>query len=368
MRREMFELSWKESGMKRSLLVATVVAGLGSVSWGSFPVAKLPVPPQHTLAIVSPGAHLSIDGGVVVWEASPLESPISSGEWDLYGFELQAWAEIAVSTAPGSQAFPDLSGNIAVWTDYRNDPTDPSDIYGLYLDSGVEFPISTAPGRQFDPAIWGSTVVWQDNRDGVHRDLYSYDLTTAKESRLTTNAMAYELNMDRNIIVYSDYRSSGDFRLTDIYGYDLTTGTEFPIATGPAPQIKPVISGNTVVYYEGDDTVKGYDLSTGETFTIWTGLLNPKTYPGISGDQVVWGGYTPGPEPELIRGADLTKGVDFVVNDSVPGNVRFAIEGNLVVFGPMIYSDMWITKIPEPATGILIAPLGLWAARKRRRG
>lgn len=73
------------------------------------------------------------------------------------------------------QGQPDVSGDMVVWADYRNDPdaqytifSDPmlndADIYGWDLAKDAEVAIVVQPSKQIAPAIDGTSIVWLDWR------------------------------------------------------------------------------------------------------------------------------------------------------------------------------------------------------------
>jgi beta propeller repeat protein len=73
------------------------------------------------------------------------------------------------------QGQPDVSGDLVVWSDYRNDPdaqyaivADPmlndADVYGYDLASELEIEVVVHPSKQLAPAIDGTNMVWLDWR------------------------------------------------------------------------------------------------------------------------------------------------------------------------------------------------------------
>jgi len=154
---------------------------------------------------------------LIVWEDA---RAFSSSQFDIYGYDPITGREFRIcADLPGDQVDPAVSGDVVVWTDWRNDPGDGSDadIYAARLDSDeppsvtgfalglAEFTICTAPGWQYLPAVSGDIVVWQDSRG---------------------------------------FTDTG----WDIYGYDIAARREFPICTAPGDQVAPAISGNIVVW------------------------------------------------------------------------------------------------------------------------
>ena len=113
-------------------------------------------------------------------------------------------SEFAICTDPNDQSYPDISGNIVVWTDDRSGN---EDIYGYDLSTQTEFSICTDPNDQSHPAVSGNIVVWRDNRNGNY-DIYGYDISTQTEFEIFTHhTPQYYPDISGNIVVWSDNRN-----------------------------------------------------------------------------------------------------------------------------------------------------------------
>jgi beta propeller repeat protein len=205
-----------------------------------------------------------ISGDIAVWT----DARNDPGDWsnlDIYGYDLSTGREFAVCTAPGVQAFPAISGDVVVWTDGRDDPGDWTnlDIYGYDLSDGQELAICLAPGSQGLPVVSGDLVVWTDARndpgDWTNLDIYGYNLSTKQEFPVCTApgdqaliAVAANIGVPAisgSVVVWTDARSDpGDWTNLDVYGYDLSAHLELPICTASGDQGLPVISGNIVAW------------------------------------------------------------------------------------------------------------------------
>ena len=109
------------------------------------------------------------------------------------------------------RAIPGGSG--AVW-----------DIYLYDIATGVETKLTSQSGHQTTkPSISGNYAVWIDYRNGYTGDLYLYNLATNTGTRLTTNDRPkYNLaSIDGNRIVWSEYRYGNN----DIFLYSISSGT-----------------------------------------------------------------------------------------------------------------------------------------------
>jgi beta propeller repeat protein len=82
--------------------------------------------------------------------------------------------ETPICTNPESQSNPAVSGDIIVWTDYRNGM---ADIFMYDLSTDTETPICTTPSRQWGASVSGHTIVWTDDRNGNY-DIYMCDLAS----------------------------------------------------------------------------------------------------------------------------------------------------------------------------------------------
>lgn len=149
---------------------------------------------------------------------------------------------VPVTSAPGHQEFPDISGNIVVWTDNRRN------IRGYNLATKQEFQVSSAAaqGLKYIPRVSGNIVVWGDTRNG-NGDIYGYDVQAQREFPISTNpSNQWSPDVNGGIVVWQDDRNGN----WDIYGYDLDTQTEFQITTDKADQQQPRISGDIVIWQD----------------------------------------------------------------------------------------------------------------------
>lgn len=107
----------------------------------------------------------------------------------------------------------------------------------------------------------------------------------------------YPGKFDGNLIAYEADRGEGN---SDIYLYNITSGKTTAIATGPAIQRSPALSGNRIVYssYEvrqfnrSDADLFVYDITSGATerLTLPGDQLNPRIY----GNLLAWQDEPPG--------------------------------------------------------------------------
>ncbi len=146
----------------------------------------------------------SVSGNWVAWmsDCRPLDyTQPDTTTWykEIVAYNLSTKTPAFLTMQNADAWYPCVSGNYAVWEDYRNNPdgvpdqngimNDNSDIYIADLSSVNStthqpnvYPLCTAPGPQFAPRISGNYVVWEDWRDydavtNPASQIYYYDLT-----------------------------------------------------------------------------------------------------------------------------------------------------------------------------------------------
>lgn len=180
------------------------------------------------------------------------------------------------------QKWPDISGNLVVWWDERNDG---GDIYSYDLETDSMKRITTNTAVQFNPAVSGDRIVWTDTRNGT-MDIYMYDPDNGERPVCTADYDQDLAAIDGDIIVWRDGRN-GNF---DIYMYDLSTMQESPIATDTSSQNWPDVAAKFVVYADnrsGNWNIYMYDIGNQQETAICTNTYN-QTNPVISGGPHPW--------------------------------------------------------------------------------
>lgn len=217
-----------------------------------------------------------IYGDRIVWAE---ERNYKTGVY-MYNISTQMKTQITTS---GSASNPSIYENKIVWVGYgdngtitdRNNNSISIDSICIYdLSTKKETMISTG-GRAYAPVIYGDRIVWQDSRNSDFTkgrgDVYMYNLSTEKESRISYSGQSSlgsspAIYGDR--IVWQDHRN-GKY---NIYMYNLSTQKETQITTSGSA-MGPDIYGDRIVYRDnrqrlppGDgyfSDVYVYDLTAG---------------------------------------------------------------------------------------------------------
>jgi beta propeller repeat protein len=264
--------------------------------------------------------------------------------------------QVLIGTNPGGENWPDIYGDIVVWSDYRNGN---GDIYGYNLFNGTEFRITTNPDGQGGAAIYEDKVVYVDNRDfntGGQRDnIYMTNLTTGTETTICTAwGDQWGPKIFGNYIVWYDYRNDPDGMMSggptsdenaDIYMFDLgpdgTKGTpddggEIVVCSDPETQEVPDIHGNTIVWADYRDYVTS-------SWNIYKSTINPliesplvtqannQNRPAIWYDKVVWEDFR-NLFNYLIYEMNISTSVESIISDSNQYQQYSSIYGNKVVW------------------------------------
>ena len=124
--------------------------------------------------------------------------------------------ETRVTTDPGDQYDPAISGNIVVFTDYRSADTD---VYYVDLATGIEHPVIVAPGNQELTGVSGSRIVYTDYRTS---DVVLFDIATGTTTNLTAadkaavghNFSSIDPAISGDLVAWEDGRAGnyGDLR------------------------------------------------------------------------------------------------------------------------------------------------------------
>jgi beta propeller repeat protein len=154
------------------------------------------------------------------------------------------------------------------------------------LSTSKETQITTNVSWQGSPAIYGDRIVWQDDRNGNNTssktDIYMYNLSTSAETRVTTSGLASNPEIYGDRLVYMNG--------SQIYMYDLFTSKETKITAYESIQFSPAIYGDRIIwvdYRNRNNDVYMYNLST-HTETQITSNKSGKSSPAIYGDKIVW--------------------------------------------------------------------------------
>ena len=140
------------------------------------------------------------------------------------------------------------------------------------------------------PAIYGDNIVWQKGIGGSFADLAIYNISTQKETQITTSILSVprEPKIYGDKIVYIDSSNEG----YDIYMYNRSTSKRTQITTNGSASLEtaPAIYSDRIVwkkYYGSGYNIYMYDLATNKKNQIIT-HGNVENNPSIYEDKVVW--------------------------------------------------------------------------------
>jgi hypothetical protein len=233
------------------------------------------------------------------------------GTADIVGVDLKTNQPLVISTAPGDQTAPAVSGSTVVWQDNQHScPTCERDIRGKDVATGAEFEIATGAADQGMPAIEGRTVVWLEQGGGRIR-LFSAEVgsQTTREIAATSspNTTFGRPVMSKELIVWADQTEEqvrdGKLTHSTIRAYNRATGNVQVVAKTDWVGVTYAVSGQRVVWT--DPRLWMADLGSGTTTMLEEGFT---TAPTISGDTVVWSGKSPDGDNLDIYGLDRQGG------------------------------------------------------------
>jgi beta propeller repeat protein len=261
----------------------------------------------------------AISGDIIVY------TDFRNPDGDVYYYDLSTNTEHSATTAPGEQQQTDFSDGTIVYVDY---PT--SDIMVYDVSSRVTTDITAGSNsNSCEPAVGGSIVAWQDNRDG-NFEIYAKDLIT-KEERRITNSLDPDLRPAVNtgkIVWMRCYANN----MCDIYAYDWAMGSTTQVTNTPDGDERiPDIYGPNIVYEalrDGEKDIYLYNLDTSEEKRL--SLSGQQGNPAIWGDNVVFDDFSSG----KYHGKLWNIPSDSVFDIPVGGGQQFHNEiwGNRVVY------------------------------------
>ena len=150
-----------------------------------------------------------------------------------------------ISIAPGYKWKPDISENYIVWGDYRDGNWD---IYGYDINAQYEFPIAQGPHYQRSASISGDIVVFEDTvSPSDNSNIGILKLEWDDPNYIYVPGIIDWLDIDGQVLVWGEY---GQSERANIYGYNLANPNQpdFTVCTQPGWQYKPVIYESTIVY------------------------------------------------------------------------------------------------------------------------
>lgn len=226
--------------------------------------------------IVTPGAYT-----IRFTAADPLGHAVAQVR-SIVVAETYPSAALSASVA-GEQINADIDGQIAVWQDSRNGNWD---IYTYNLATSTEKRLTTETADQQRPRVSGNRVVWQDRRSG-NDDIYMYDLGTNTTAAVATGSGTQSRpDIDGDYIVWR----GDDTGNAEIYLKQISTGTVTQITSNVAVQDNPRIHGGTVVYEDfrtGLADIYQYDIAAGTTTQLTT-AAEQQEEPDVQSGRAVW--------------------------------------------------------------------------------
>jgi len=204
-------------------------------------------------------------------------------------------ADAPVTAESHEQYGPAVSGDLAVWVDYRpaaNGST-MGRIYYRHLDQNEPDgqPLTEARGDLGQPAVSGNLVVWSEYVYPVGNQVFFMHIGDTAPTRLSpTQTGQGQPSVYGTKIVWADSRSGE----ADIYLKDIDTGVEQVICTDPDDQGSPTIFSDWVAWvdrgapgYQGHtrNDIFAKNMSTGEVFQVtWDGNSVMQGGPVLGGD------------------------------------------------------------------------------------
>jgi len=252
------------------------------------------------IAVDNSSWYCDIYGDTIVWDNCRDEN-----KWDIYAYNLSTSEKTQLTFDELEQTKPSIYGDRVVYCEWENGT---GDIYMYNLSTRKESQITTNESIQRDPVIYGDRVVWQDARNGGsldqygdfvgNWDIYMYNLSTQQETQITSNK-SYQIwpAIYEDRIVWQDARNGGNFGdwgatgNWDIYMYNLSNSKETKISSSMRAYW-PAVFGNRIAWIDnrtGNEyrDLYLYDLSTSQE-TLIASNESFDYMPSLYGNRIVW--------------------------------------------------------------------------------
>ncbi|AKB77554.1 cell surface protein [Methanosarcina horonobensis HB-1 = JCM 15518] len=262
----------------------------------------------------------------------------------VYMRNLSTGKEIQITDQSGSP--PSIYGDRVVW-EYTGS------IYLYNTSSGIKTRLVAADsvneGKIEYLSIYGDKVVWEDNRDQNYSsenwNIYVYDLSTSRETRVTSTPITTRTFATEEVAIYGDRivwlgdRIDNGTTLDDIYMYNLSTSVETRVTTSGLAS-SPKIYGDRIVYMDwrsGNSSIYLYNIST----SVETQVTKSESDHSISafyGDRIVWEDYRNGNWDIYMY--DLSTSTETQITTDISDQRKPAIYGNRIVWQDYRNTDL----------------------------
>jgi hypothetical protein len=278
---------------------------------------------------------------------------------------------ISVPVQGRTPSFLSADGTYIAWTGAN---TTDSRTYMYSLPTGKNIEVSKSlPGSYYNPCVDGQSVVFQGGKTGAYDDIFLYEANNGLLTQITYNTSPGDANdwnprvQGGRIVWEKDMTGAG--AKPGIYLYDIATGTSSMIIPGNDYR-DPDIWGDYVVCTKGvvaggkvSSQVFLYNLATAELKAI-TDASKDNEDPRIDQGKVVWsqgdawsqGAPSPSRSYQIIL-YDISSRTTTALTDTIAGNIKPAIEGNLVAWQTTLVPSVMVrdlssdTNIQMPQQG-----------------
>nr|WP_279379351.1 hypothetical protein [Methanosarcina mazei] len=132
--------------------------------------------------------------------------------------------------------------------------------------------------------MYGDRVVWEIIRnEGSNNDIYMYNVSTSKETQITTSGKANYPAIYEDKVVWTDYRNENNH----IYMYNLSAERETQITTNESIKSGPEIYGDRIIWIDdrnGKQDIYVYNISTTKETQITTNEESSTFYMNSNSD------------------------------------------------------------------------------------